>query len=182
MLKGKTITLRPIVDDDVDQLYAHMMNLDNRDEHYSLSFRTLAELRRDIAANGLWTNDLGVLALIDNESGKLVGQIVWFKTVIYLDEIEIGYIMYDQTRRLKGGMTEALKLFTNYLFDTKPLNDRPVNRIRLCIASENVASRRVAEKGGYTWEATQREAAYGRNRHYDMELYAILRGDPRPSN
>jgi ribosomal-protein-alanine N-acetyltransferase len=180
MLNGKTITLRPLVEDDIDQMYAHMMNLDNRDEHYSLSFRTMAELRRDIAENGLWTDDLGVLGLIDNESDKLVGQIVWFKTVQYYDEIEIGYIMYDQTRRSKGGMTEALKLFTNFLFDSKPLNNRPVNRIRLCIATENVASRRVAEKAGYTHEATQRQAAYGRNRHYDMELYAIIRSDPRP--
>ena len=168
MLKGQTVTLRPIVQDDVDQLYAHMMNLDNRDEHFSLSFRTMAELRRDITENGLWTENLGVLALIDSESGKLIGQIMWFKTVQYMDEIEIGYIMYDQARRSKGGMTEALKLFTNYLFDAKPLNNKPVNRIRLCIATENVASRRVADKAGYAHEATQRGAAFGRNRHYDM--------------
>jgi ribosomal-protein-alanine N-acetyltransferase len=182
MLKGKLITLRPIVEDDIDQLYAHMMNLDNRDQHYSLSFRTIAELRRDIAGNGLWTDDFGVLALIDNESGNVIGQIIWFKTVQYMDEIEIGYIMYDQPQRSKGGMMEALKLFTNYLFDAKPLHNQPVNRIRLCIASENTSSRRVAEKGGYTWEATQRGAAFGRNRHYDMDLYAILRSDPRPTN
>lgn len=181
MLKGNSITLRPIVEDDIDQLYAHMMNLDNRDEHYSLSFRTIAELRRDIAGNGLWTDDFGVLALIDNESGKLIGEIRWFKTVMYLDEIEIGYIMYERARRSKGGMTEALALFTNFLFDSKPLDNKPANRIRLCIATENVASRSVAEKAGYTHEATQREAAYGRGRHYDMELYSMLRRDPRLS-
>ena len=180
MLKGKTITLRPIVEDDIDQLYAHMMNLDNRDQHYSLLFRTMAGLRRDITANGLWTESSGALALIDNESGKMIGQIEWFKTVMYLDGIEVGYIRYDQARRSKGRMTEALTLFTNFLFDSKPLDNKPVNRIRLCIATENVASRRVAEKAGYTHEATQREAAYGRNRHYDMELYALLRTDPRP--
>ena len=182
MLKGKNITLRPIVEDDIEELYAHMMNLNNRDEHYSLAFRTMAELRNDIAENGLWTDDSGVLALIDNESGKLIGQIAWFKTVMYLDEIEIGYIMYDQARRSKGGMTEALKLFTDFLFDSKPLSNRPVNRIRLCVATENVPSRRVAEKAGYTHEATQRQAAYGRGRHLDMELYAMLRTDERRSN
>jgi RimJ/RimL family protein N-acetyltransferase len=182
MLNGKTITLRPFLEADIDQLYAHMMNLDNRDENYSLSFRTMAELRRDIAENGLWTDDNGVLALIDNDSSKVIGQVAWFKTVRYMDEIEIGYIMYEQTRRLKGGMTEALKLFTNFLFDAKPLDNKPVNRIRLCIATENVASRRVAEKSRYTYEATQRQAAYGRGRHYDMELYSMLRSDPRISN
>jgi RimJ/RimL family protein N-acetyltransferase len=179
MLSGQRITLRPIVDVDVDEMYAHMMNLDNRDEHYSLSFRTAAEMRRDIAETGLWTEDMGVLAITDNGSGRIIGQIVWFKTVQYLDEIEIGYIMYDRSQRGKGHMTEALKLFTRYLFDAKPLHNRPVNRIRLCIATENTASCRVAQKAGYTHELTQRQATYGRGRYYDMELYAMLRSDPR---
>jgi ribosomal-protein-alanine N-acetyltransferase len=179
MLKGKVVTLRPVTEEDLPQLYEYMMDLSNRDSFYSLTFRTMTEMRKDFAEHGMWSQDFGLLLLVDNESSKVIGQIVWFKTVQYLDEIEIGYIMYDQSSRAKGGMTEALNLFTNYLFDSKPLNNRPVNRVRLCIASENLASRRVAEKGGYTHEATQRQAAYGRGQHYDMELYSMLRNDSR---
>jgi RimJ/RimL family protein N-acetyltransferase len=182
MLNGKTFTLRPVTEDDLPQIYAHFLNLGNRGEYYGTNIRTMSQLRRDFAKHGFWDDDFGLLLLVDNESDRVLGQISWFSTVMYLDEIEIGYILWEESRRSKGMMTEALTLFTNYLFDIKPLHGKAVNRMRLCIATENTPSRRVAEKAGYTHEATQRQAAYGRGRFYDMELYAILRRDPRPAN
>lgn len=172
MLNGKTITLRPVTEEDLPQLYEHILNLDNRGEFYPRSIQTLPSLRKELAENGFWTPEFGLLLLIDNESGKVVGQIVYFKTVQYMDELEIGYIMYDSSTRSRGGMTEALKLLTRYLFDTKP-----VNRIRLCIVTENGPSRRVAEKGGYTHEGTQRGCFFNRGKHHDMELYSFIRSD-----
>ena len=176
MLNGKIITLRPIRESDLDQFYAYHMDLDNRGEFYSRNFRTLTEMRMEFDAGGMWTDEFGVLVLADKVTDRMIGQIVWFKTVQYLDEIEIGYILYDQAQRRKGCMTEALRLFTDYLFDTKP-----VNRIRLSIATGNAASRRVAEKSGYTHEATQRGAVSRAGKHRDVELYAMLRNDPRPA-
>jgi len=182
MLRGKIITLRPVTEEDLPQFYAYQVDLSNRGDFYSLSFRTMAQMRREFTESGMWGEDFGVLLIVSNESQKIIGQIVWFKTVIYMDEIEIGYIMYDASQRSKGGMTEALKLFTDYLFDIRVLDSKPVNRIRLTIATDNIASRRVAEKAGYSHEATQREASYSRGRHLDLELYAILRSDARPAN
>jgi [ribosomal protein S5]-alanine N-acetyltransferase len=181
MLRGKVITLRPIQEDDLPQIYAHEQDLDNRGEYYGLSFHTMTALRKEYSEDGFWGSDRGLFAIIDNASGKVAGNIVWFRTVRYLDEIEIGYILWDQSLRRKGATTEALTMFTNYLFQVRILDHKPVNRIRLCIASGNAASRRVAEKAGYTWEATQRGAAYNGRQRHDMELYAIVRGDPRPN-
>lgn len=181
MLNGKHITLRPVTENDLPQIYAHFLNLDNRGEFYGTNIRTMSELRRDFAEHGFWKDDFGILLLVDNESDRVLGQIAWYSTVMYLDEIEIGYILWEESRRSKGTMTEALMLFTHYLFDIRPLHSKPVNRIRLCIATGNIPSRRVAEKAGYMHEATQREAGYGRNRRYDVELYAIIRSDPRPT-
>jgi RimJ/RimL family protein N-acetyltransferase len=172
MLNGKNITLRPVTEEDLPQLYEHILNVENRGEYYPRSIQTLPGMKKELAENGFWTPEFGLLLLIDNESSKVVGQIVWFKTVQYMDELEIGYIMYDQTTRARGGMTEALKLLTSYLFDSKP-----VNRVRLCIATENGPSRRVAEKGGYTHEGTQRGSFWNRGRHHDMELYSMVRSD-----
>ncbi len=172
MLNGKVVTLRPIVEEDLPQLYEHIINVENRGEFYPRTFQTMSSLRKELADTGFWSNEFGILLLIDNESRNIVGQIVWFKTVQYMDELEIGYIMYDQSTRSRGGMTEALKLLTRYLFDTKQ-----VNRIRLSIVTENGPSRRVAEKGGYTHEGTQRGCFFNRGKHHDMELYAFLRAD-----
>lgn len=172
MLKGKGITLRPIHEEDLPQVYEHILNVDNRGEFYPASIQTLAELRKELTSTGFWTPEFGILLLIDNQSGKVIGQIVFFKTVQYMTELEIGYIMYDTSSRARGGMTEAVKLLTRYLFETKQFN-----RIRLCIATENGPSRRVAEKSGYKHEGTQRGAWWNRGRYYDMELYAVTRDD-----
>jgi len=172
MLNGKNITLRPITEEDLPQLYEHILNVENRGEYYPRSIQTLSALRKELSETGFWTPEFGILLLIENESSKVVGQIVYFKTVQYMDELEIGYIMYEQSTRSRGGMTEALKLLTRYLFDTKP-----VNRIRLCIVTENGPSRRVAEKGGYQHEGTMRQCFFNRGKHHDMELYSFIRGD-----
>ena len=55
------------------------------------------------------------------------------------------------------------------------VHKKNINRIRLCIDTDNKGSRRVAEKNGYKHEGTQRGAFYHRGRHHDMELYAILK-------
>lgn len=171
MLKGKVITLRPVEEGDLPQLYEHILDVDNRGDFYPRSIQTLAELRKELTTTGFWSREFGLLLLID-KAEKVIGQIVWFKTVQYMDELEIGYIVYDTTARRSGAMTEALGLLTDYLFDTKP-----VNRIRLCIATENKASRGVAEKGGYIHEGTQRGCFFNRGRYHDMELYAMIRSD-----
>jgi RimJ/RimL family protein N-acetyltransferase len=171
MLKGKVITLRPVQEEDLPQLYAHILDVDNRGDFYPRSIQTLAELRKELNTTGFWMPEFGLLLLID-KAEKVIGQIVFFKTVQYMDELEIGYIIYDTTARRSGAMTEALGLLTDYLFDTKP-----VNRIRLCIATDNGPSRRVAEKAGYKHEGTQRGAFFNRGRHHDMELYAMIRSD-----
>jgi [ribosomal protein S5]-alanine N-acetyltransferase len=172
MLKGKVITLRPVEEGDLPALYEHILNIENRGEFYPATIQTLAELRKELNTTGFWTPTFGLLLLIDNESGKVIGQIVYFKTVQYMVELEIGYILYDTSRRKQGAMSEALQLLTRYLFDTMQ-----VNRIRLCIATENKASRGVAAKGGYTHEGTMRGCFFNRGRYHDMELYAMIRGD-----
>jgi len=172
MLNGKVVTLRPAQEEDLPALYEHTLDLENRGEFYPATIRTMPEMKRDYSKDGFWSEEWGLLLIFDNETSKLAGQIAWFKTVQYLSELEIGYIMYDKSARTRGGMTEACKLLTRYLFQTKP-----VNRIRLCIATQNGPSRRVAEKSGYTHEGTQRGAWWNNGKVYDMELYGFIRTD-----
>jgi RimJ/RimL family protein N-acetyltransferase len=176
MLKGKVVTLRPPEERDIDEMYRHILDVENRGEFYPRQIYTLAGLRKELNEDGFWARDHGLLLLIHNATDKMIGQMAWFKTVQYMTELEIGYITFDRSARGKGAMTEAVQMLTRYLFDIR--ND---NRIILCIATENKASRRVAEKAGYTHEGTQRGAWWNNGKHYDMELYAFLREDLPPA-
>ena len=102
----------------------------------------------------------------------ILGHIEFFKTVNYLDEFELSYVVYAAEQRGKGVATEAINLLVRYLFETKRMN-----RIRLVIHPENGASRRLAEKCGFRHEGTARGAWYNNGKHQDVEIYAILRED-----
>ncbi len=171
MLKGDVTTLRPVREADLDYLREMDLDLDSRGEYWPRSIMSEVAYRRDFQETGFWGDNFGRLRMID-AAGDIIGEILSFRTVQSLDELEIGSRLFGKQHWGKGTTTEALTLLTRYLFETKN-----VNRIRLCIDSENGASRRVAEKAGYKHEGTQRGAMYHRGRHHDMELYAILRSD-----
>jgi [ribosomal protein S5]-alanine N-acetyltransferase len=115
------------------------------------------------------------MMLIVDEAGKMLGHIEFFKTVNYLDELELSYQIYEQADRGRGFATEAVNLLVRYLFGRLK-----TYRIRLIIHPENCASRRVAEKCGFTHEGTARCAWYHQGRNHDVEVYAILRDEVKP--
>ena len=57
--------------------------------------------------------------------------------------------MFDPHQRRQGIMTEALSLFVDYLFQSTK-----IHRVQLIIAEGNIASERVAQKCGFTYEGT----------------------------
>jgi len=101
-----------------------------------------------------------------------LGHIEFFKTVDYLDELELSYQIYDQAERGHGYATEAVDLLVRYLFGRQK-----TNRIRLIIHPKNCASRRVAEKCGFSLEGTARGAWYHHGKSHDVEVFAILRDE-----
>lgn len=169
MLKGPTITLRPILESDLTELYAHHINIANRGDYYPRGFMSEVTFKKHFHESGLWSKDEGTLLIIDN-SGKMIGNIEFFKTVGYMDEYEIGYIIFDPAHRGKGATTEALNILVRYLFQTKRMN-----RLRLIIHPDNAASRRIAEKCHFKHEGTARGAWFNNGKHQDVEVYALLR-------
>jgi RimJ/RimL family protein N-acetyltransferase len=171
MLKGKSIILRPVRETDLDQLYAYHVDIDNRGNFYPRGIRSQPAFRKQFQETGFWSKDDGSLVIVSPQD-EVLGHIEFFKTVNYLDEYELSYLVYAPEQRGKGVATEAVQLLVRYLFETKR-----VNRIRLVIHPDNVASRRLAEKCGFRHEGTARGAWYNRGRHRDVEIYAILHDD-----
>jgi ribosomal-protein-alanine N-acetyltransferase len=171
MLRGKSIQLRPVYQSDLEELYARHIDINNRGDFFPLGFVSESEFRRSFEENGFWDKDKGMLLIVD-EAGRILGQIEFFKTVSYLDELELSYQIFDQVDRGRGHATEAVNLLTQYLFGRLK-----VNRIRLIIHSDNRASCRVAEKCGFTHEGVARGAWYHLGANHDVDIFAILRDE-----
>lgn len=171
MLKGNTITLRPVLDTDLDQLYAYHLDIDNRGDFFPRGILSQPLFRKRFQESGFWNKEDGMLVIV-SAKGEIVGHIEFFNTVNYLDEYELSYQVYSAAHRGKGAATEAVNLLVRYLFDNKR-----VNRIRLVIHPDNLASRRLAEKCGFRHEGTAHGAWYHQGVHHDVEIYAVLHAD-----
>jgi len=171
MLKGKSILLRPVRDNDLDQLYAYHIDIDNRGDFFPRGILSQPAFRKQFQENGFWSKDDGMLVMV-SPSDEILGHIEFFKTVNYLDEYELSYQVYATQQRGKGVATEAVNLLVDYLFETNR-----VNRIRLVIHPDNLGSRKLAEKCGFKHEGTARGAWYNKGKHQDVEIYAILHED-----
>jgi hypothetical protein len=54
MLKGKTITLRPVRDTDLDQLYAYHLDIDNRGDFFPRTILPQPLFRKQFQESGFW--------------------------------------------------------------------------------------------------------------------------------
>lgn len=170
MIRGESIILRPVREPDLDRLYAYHIDLANRGDFFPLGIISESQYKSRFRENGFWDQEQGML-LIVNEGDSILGHIEFFRTVSYLDELELSYQIYDHAERGKGYVSEAVKLMVAYLFGRLRFS-----RIRLLIHPENKPSLRVAEKCGFVHEGTAREVWYHRGKNHDLETYALLRG------
>ena len=173
MLRGRRIRLRQIREVDLDRLYDAHADIANRGAYYPRGVMSEPAFRKEFADGGFWEREKGTLLIVDGDD-EVAGHIEFFKPVSYWDAFELGYQLYDERFAGQGYVTEAVQLLVDYLFATKKQH-----RIHLVIVPENLASRRVAEKCGFTLEGTIRGAFFHYGRNQDVLLYSLLRGDPR---
>ena len=113
--------------------------------------------------------------MIVSPEAEIAGHIEFFKPVNYWDAFELSYQLYADRFAGRGYTTEAVQLLVDYLFGAKKQH-----RIQLVIVPENAASKRIAEKCGFTLEGTARGAFFNGGRNQDVLIFALLRDDPRP--
>lgn len=82
-----------------------------------------------------------------------------------------GEVSYELKQKFwnKGYITEALKEVVKFGFENG------LNRIEAWDMKGNIASRRVLEKSGFTYEGTWREHTYWDGKLYDIEWFSILK-------
>ena len=149
-------------------------NLSHMSAYWPATIQPAAKLKKEFDENGFWKDDYKLLLLTDNE-GNLIGEVDTFKTSPNLKGPEVGFRIFKQEDYGKGFMTEALQLFSAYLFQA----DSTILRLTLLIHSGNAASLRVAEKCGYKREGTLRNAwiDYADGTSHSDEILSLLRNE-----
>jgi len=174
MLEGRRVSLRPVRETDLDRLYEAHTAIGARGKYFPLGVMSESTFRREFAENGFWQKTEGMLLIVTSD-GEIAGHIEFFRPVSYWDAFELSYQLYEDRHAGHGYVTEAVQLLVDYLFGTKK-----EHRIHLVIVPDNAASRRIAEKCGFTLEGTVRGAFFNDGRNQDVLLYSLLRTDPRP--
>lgn len=169
MIKGKKIDLKLMKKEDLDEFVTLTNDTEETGDYYPYIIRTYSETLQIYNDNGFFSKDGGRL-LIKDKSNQIVGAISFFKNAAYVCGYEIGYQIFRKENRGKGYVSEALKLFSAFLFE-----HFPINRLQICMEADNKASEAEAKKCGFTYEGTMRNAWTVRGRTISNLVYSMIR-------
>jgi len=155
---------------DLDEVYRRGQDLASRGRWFPVNIRAEAAFHAAYAADGRWGDDLGIMQVVQNSDEALVGYVSFERVVGDVDEINLGYFTYPEFRG-QGFASEATRLFVEYLFAIR----RDMNRAALYIHPDNVASIRLAERCGFTYEGRIREGWFNLGQWHDLLVYGLLR-------
>jgi RimJ/RimL family protein N-acetyltransferase len=122
-----------------------------------------------------WLAEMAVLndplfyAIVDNRSGKAAGVAAYMRIDPANGVIEVGHLNFSPALQRTAAATEAMYLMMRRAFET--LGYR---RYEWKCDSLNMPSRRAAERLGFSYEGTFRQAIVYKNRNRDTTWYSIV--------
>ena len=169
-IQGTLVTLRPIVADDADAMFA---GLDDQEAkrltgtHQEFTREVIAEW----AATRIHQDDRLDLAITDATTGEWAGELAindWDP-----DNRSCGIrIAIDAAYRDRGVGTEAMRLAIDYVFEALP-----IHRLSLEVFSFNPRAIAVYRKLGFVQEGVLRDALHWDGDYHDTIVMSILRPD-----
>jgi len=171
MLEGPNVILRLLAEDELEEFTGFYQKIADRGEFFPITLHPLGEFRKRFGDSGWWDDEQGHM-LVTAKDGRKLGHIFYFNVDPFRKVYEIGYNIFQPANRGQGVMTEALRIFSAYLFEIKS-----VPRLQVMVAVGNTASRRVAEKCGFRHEGVLREYIFMRGKHHDCDLLSLLRSE-----
>jgi len=170
MLKGKKVLLRNVEREDLNTMLSYENDILQRGQWVGLNLTASNSMEKRFEKDGYWRNDTGALLIIDKEDNQIAGVVGFFVSISYFEGYEIGFKIYDPNRRNKGLMTEALSLFSSYIFYIKQ-----IERLQALSTVGNNAARKVLEKCNFIHEGTLRRAIFHGGILHDLDIFSLLR-------
>ncbi len=107
-------------------------------------------------------------AVILKDTNECIGQIAYFLVDPKNNFAEIEYCIGTNFQN-KGLATEAAKAVIKYGF-----NEMGLHKVQICHRANNISSKKVIEKCGFTYEGTLRHYFYQDGQYMDRLYYSIL--------
>ena len=170
ILKTERLTLRKMSPSDADDMYEYAKRADVTrfllwSEHPSRSYTAeyLRYIKRRYSMGEFYD-----WAIVENESGKMIGTCGFTRFDPPHNSAEIGYVLNPEYHR-RGYATEAAERVMRYGFEELSLH-----RIEAKFMEGNDASLRVMEKLGMSFEGYKRDGMYVKNRYRNIGACSIL--------
>ncbi len=170
MIKGKLISIRNVLERDLDELYSLSFNFENPGNFMPLNFVSESSFRNEFVTTGFWKEHSGKL-IVEDKSGQIVGEVGCFKAAHYIDGREIYYRIYNGYQG-KGYAGEALKLVIKLLFESSSMN-----RLQAVTVQGNDISEHMLKKAGFLFEGTMRQARYFKGRIVNLNIFSLIRDE-----
>lgn len=173
-LAGTYCTLEHLdVDRHHDDLYAaYSAAPDARDWTYlPVGPFPTAQSYREWAVAAAESRDPRHYAVIDNTTGRALGTLALMRHELASGVIEVGFVMFSRALQRTPVSTEAQFLLMRYVFGLG------YRRYEWKCDSLNEPSRRTAERLGFTYEGTFRQAVVYKGRNRDTAWFAMTDGD-----
>jgi len=169
MIQGKLIELRLMKEENISEFVQLTNDTSQVGQYYPYIVRTLPDTIKQYHEHGFFSSDGGRMMIFDLK-GNLVGAISYFRNAHYVNGFEIGYQIFREENRGKGYTSEALKLFSAFLFE-----HYPINRLQICMEKDNLASEAVAKKCKFEYEGLMRNAWTVSGRKISNLVYSMIR-------
>lgn len=127
-----------------------------------------AELAALLAANEA-SADPYYFAIIDENSGKAAGTFALMRIDAANRTAEVGWVIYSETLQRTRAATEAQYLLAKYVFETLKYR-----RYEWKCDALNAPSRKAAQRLGFQYEGTFRQAAVYKGRNRDTAWFSML--------
>lgn len=178
-IRTERLLLRPIVAADAQSMLRYKVDAENV-RYVPYGPLALDEIEERIATRWAGTrfekqDDAVCLAVVEQESEQLVGDVVLFWRSENDREGEVGYIL-DPAFSGRGYAAEAVSTLLALGFDGLGLH-----RIAARIDERNTASAKVVERLGFRREARLVESSWFKGEWTTMLIYALLEDEWRSS-
>lgn len=173
-LETKNLLLKRFEYEHIDSMLKNFIADENIQKMYSEpTYKTPEEVKAllDKYISSYSSLDYYRYAIIDKESLECIGLIAFFLVDTKNQFAEIEYCIGSNYQR-RGYATEATKRLIDFGF-----NNIKLHKIQICCKSINIASRRVIEKCGFTYEGTLRDYFLLDGKYVGREYFSILESE-----